>query len=267
MIDSALVESVIRTDPSVEDCAVRLRHSEDGLPHIVAYIQTRGSWAPDALGSYLSARIPQSLLPSAWVQIARMPLTADGRLDDDVLRGLPIVDSNVLHRCKELVDARVFPGRSRVVMEDNVLYSRPLHLSNLLPAWKAESPGNCEASAASSEGVPVAIPGTMAFSDGGPLRMPASAASTLIEAFVRTAIEHPRQRVDLCRVEGERSIRDLCHHSQPRQTNPERPPNPWPWPQRLGYPADPYTPRSFCGLLGMYSWRNSSSYCGSASFI
>jgi len=120
-----------------------------------------------------------------------MPLTVDGRPDDDALSELAIVDADVLRRCEELVNAKVLPGRARISTEDNVLYSRPLHLSNLLPAWKPDSPGSCDASTSSSVGIPLAAPGAMAFSDGGPLRMPAAAASTVTEAFIQTARDHP----------------------------------------------------------------------------
>src|SRR5215471_4043851 len=107
MIDSALIESVMRTHPYVDDCAVRLRRTEDGLPRVVAYVQCRGRWDPDTLRSYLESRLPTPFLPSDWVQIARMPLTADGRPDDQALRELPVVDCELVRRCEEFVNAKV----------------------------------------------------------------------------------------------------------------------------------------------------------------
>src|SRR6185503_7121718 len=105
MIDSVLVESVIRTNPSVADCAVRVRHTEDGTSLLVAYVHSQGPFAPDALGAWVSSRLPQSLLPAAWVQVARVPLTAEGRPDDDALFALPILSPEVIRRCEELVNS------------------------------------------------------------------------------------------------------------------------------------------------------------------
>jgi acyl-CoA synthetase (AMP-forming)/AMP-acid ligase II/NADP-dependent 3-hydroxy acid dehydrogenase YdfG len=124
-----------------------------------------------------------------------MPLTAEGRPNDDALFALPIISPEVIRRCEELVNSKVFPARSRVVMEDNVLHSRPLHLSDLIPAWRSQPIEDGDEASVSLEGIPLAIPGAMAFSDGGALRMPDGAASTVTEAFIRTATKHPRKGV------------------------------------------------------------------------
>jgi acyl-CoA synthetase (AMP-forming)/AMP-acid ligase II/NAD(P)-dependent dehydrogenase (short-subunit alcohol dehydrogenase family)/acyl carrier protein len=124
-----------------------------------------------------------------------MPLTAEGLPDDEALRRLPVIDAALLDRCEQQVNAQIAPRRARAVMQDHVTHSRALHLSKLLPLWKAESAAEPETGAADASGIPLAAPGRMAFSDGGPLHIPAGAPQTVTEAFLRTAREHPAKGV------------------------------------------------------------------------
>ncbi len=190
MIDTQLVEAAIRTDLPVQDCAVRLRQTAAGVPQLVAYIQSRGLWTPDLFASGLKSRLPEAFLPSAWVRIAYMPLTASGLPDDEALRKLPVVDAAVVSRCEELANAGTTSNSARVVMQDNVLDAGPVHLSSLLPEWKAELAEIADTPTGCVAGVPLAVPGRMAFSDGGPLRIPDGPA-TLTEAFLLTAQRQP----------------------------------------------------------------------------
>jgi acyl-CoA synthetase (AMP-forming)/AMP-acid ligase II/NADP-dependent 3-hydroxy acid dehydrogenase YdfG/acyl carrier protein len=199
--DSTPIESAIRAELPVDECAVRLRYTHDGAPHIIAYIRTRGPWTPDVFASRLKLRLPESLIPAAWVRIARMPLTSDGIPDEEALQKLPVVDAAVLRDCEERVNAQIWPSRARVAMQDHVVQPKPLHLSRLLPGWKADSTLNDELRTGGGEGVPLADPGRMAFSDGGPLSIPESPA-TLTEAFLRTAARQPARGLTYVMAKG-----------------------------------------------------------------
>lgn len=82
-IEPGEVEAALRAAPGVGECVVTLR---DGA--LVAYFTANSSEPPPsaALRAQLERALPAWMLPSAFVRLPRLPLTANGKID---LRALP----------------------------------------------------------------------------------------------------------------------------------------------------------------------------------
>ena len=92
-VEPAEVESILATHPAVKECAVVVRDDAAGGKCLVAYIVPKHAPAPaaDAWRAFLEEKIPDFLMPSAFVALDSMPLTPNGKID---LAALPVTDGS-----------------------------------------------------------------------------------------------------------------------------------------------------------------------------
>jgi len=76
-------ETVLAGHSGIAACAVELREDVPGNPRLVAYLVPRGRTCPanGELLSWLRRELPEYMLPLAFVPLAALPLTANGKLD------------------------------------------------------------------------------------------------------------------------------------------------------------------------------------------
>ncbi len=86
------VEAVLGKAPGVDECAVTVREDRGGQGRLVAYY-VPGAAAPTvpALRAFLRDRLPEYMVPSAWVRLDAMPQTTNGKVDK---RALPAPDDS-----------------------------------------------------------------------------------------------------------------------------------------------------------------------------
>ncbi|RSS52273.1 amino acid adenylation domain-containing protein [Streptomyces sp. WAC07061] len=90
-IELGEIEAAISSDPQVVHCAVVVREDHPGDQRIVAYVvpgEDRGA-DPAGLRRRLRRTLPDYMVPSAFVPLERLPLTANGKLDR---KALPLPD-------------------------------------------------------------------------------------------------------------------------------------------------------------------------------
>lgn len=77
------IESVLLAYPAVRQAAVLVRHAVPGEPAIVAYItpQLADPISRLVLWEYLRSKLPEYMIPAAFVLLAELPLSANGKLD------------------------------------------------------------------------------------------------------------------------------------------------------------------------------------------
>jgi amino acid adenylation domain-containing protein/FkbH-like protein len=82
-IELGEVETVLGTHPDIRECAVTVFGQTAGSRKLVAYFTThRGSSINNSdLRSFLADRLPDYMVPSAFVQLASLPLNANGKVD------------------------------------------------------------------------------------------------------------------------------------------------------------------------------------------
>jgi amino acid adenylation domain-containing protein len=87
-VEPAEVEEALRSHPALADAAVIPFERAPGDLALAAYVVAEpGSPAPEpaALRAHAAARLPTAMVPSAWVTLPKLPLTANGKLDRDRL--------------------------------------------------------------------------------------------------------------------------------------------------------------------------------------
>jgi thioesterase domain-containing protein len=81
------VEAVVAKHPEVRDCVVDARDDGSGQKRLVAYVVGREgeALAASALRSFLKERLPEYMVPSAFVHLESLPLTPSGKVDRKAL--------------------------------------------------------------------------------------------------------------------------------------------------------------------------------------
>ena len=82
-IEPGEVEAALRGHPSVRDCVVVAREDVPGDRRLVAYAVGRDGVDPDPgeLRLHLKERLPDYMVPSAFVALERIPVTPNGKVD------------------------------------------------------------------------------------------------------------------------------------------------------------------------------------------
>ncbi|MFE6407020.1 amino acid adenylation domain-containing protein [Streptomyces sp. NPDC057837] len=87
--EPAQIEQVLAGHPGVVAAAVVPREDQDGGERLVAHVVPEPDTGVQALlaelPAYLSERLPRPLVPSAVLPLAELPLTPDGRIDEEAL--------------------------------------------------------------------------------------------------------------------------------------------------------------------------------------
>ncbi|MFE0461115.1 amino acid adenylation domain-containing protein [Kitasatospora sp. NPDC058965] len=90
-IELGEVEAVLTAHPQVRAAVVTARQLPTGEAQLVGYLVGTGPATPETgeLRAHLGARLPDYMVPTAWVRLAALPLTSSGKTDR---RALPAPD-------------------------------------------------------------------------------------------------------------------------------------------------------------------------------
>ncbi|AVP97152.1 hypothetical protein C7S18_08075 [Ahniella affigens] len=121
-IELGEIESAIKASKSVSECAV-VAANGGHTTRLVAYVAGTSAMETELRAS-LAARLPEHMVPTAWVWLDRLPLNANGKLDRRMLPdpdSAPVVSRNaanaveatLLRICRELL------GNERIGVDDN----------------------------------------------------------------------------------------------------------------------------------------------------
>ncbi len=125
-IETGEIESLLRQHPAVTDCVVDLREDQPGNRTLAAYVVGRDQALPATeLRRYLAERLPDYMLPSAFVVLDSLPLTPNGKIDRGALPA-PVPD----HR-----DSKIMPPRDPLELKlvgiwKQVLDRRPVGVTD-----------------------------------------------------------------------------------------------------------------------------------------
>ena len=85
-VEPGEVESVLREHPAVREAVIGAREDQHGQKQMVAYVVPRNGELPVAdLRSYISAKLPDYMVPAIFVSMGELPSNADGKLDRRLL--------------------------------------------------------------------------------------------------------------------------------------------------------------------------------------
>jgi amino acid adenylation domain-containing protein len=82
-IEMGEIEFALNQHPSVRDVAVTAREEPDGEKRLVAYLAAARDADPSVheLRDFLKQRLPNHMIPSAFVRLAALPVTPNGKVD------------------------------------------------------------------------------------------------------------------------------------------------------------------------------------------
>jgi amino acid adenylation domain-containing protein/non-ribosomal peptide synthase protein (TIGR01720 family) len=122
-IELGEIQSVLCQHPAVREAVVIAREDVPATKRLVAYVVATMP-APDvsSLRDYLKKKLPEYMVPAAFVFLGALPLTTNGKLDH---KALPIPDQH-----PELADGYVAP-RTRAEQELAAIWSRVLRIGQV----------------------------------------------------------------------------------------------------------------------------------------
>jgi amino acid adenylation domain-containing protein len=88
-IELGEIENVLLQSGLVSQAIVLSKPDVNGVNRLIAYVTTEGAYDKQALISYLTAQLPEYMVPKLWVLLDKFPVTTHGKIDK---RALPDVD-------------------------------------------------------------------------------------------------------------------------------------------------------------------------------
>ncbi len=92
-IELGEIETRLREHPHIKDAVLLAREDEPGHKRLVAYFTEHDAVDIQALHQHLQAQLPDYMVPSAYVRLASLPLTNNGKVDR---KALPAPDQDAL---------------------------------------------------------------------------------------------------------------------------------------------------------------------------
>lgn len=86
------IETVLETHPAISQAIVSAIPDPTGDKRLVAYLVAE-SLTPEVLRSYLSDKLPDYMIPTAWIFLEQMPLTLNNKVDRRALSQLSLPDN------------------------------------------------------------------------------------------------------------------------------------------------------------------------------
>jgi len=115
-VEPAEIEAVMKRFPLVHQAAIVAYDDKAGEKRLAAYLVSGGKIRAEEVRAFLAQELPEYMLPSAFVQVDSLPLTANGKLD---LRALPSPEDHPKDR--EMVAPRTQEEEKLVGMWREVL--------------------------------------------------------------------------------------------------------------------------------------------------
>ncbi len=86
-IELSEISSVLRQYPDIQETAVLAREDDSDNKHLVAYIvpQPSSEFSVSDLRNFLKEKLPEYMIPSAFVRLKALPLTPNGKVDRQAL--------------------------------------------------------------------------------------------------------------------------------------------------------------------------------------
>uniref|UniRef100_UPI0025C5BC11 non-ribosomal peptide synthetase/type I polyketide synthase n=1 Tax=Flavobacterium sp. TaxID=239 RepID=UPI0025C5BC11 len=84
-IELGEIESVLSEYEELENCCVIAKNDGTGSKRLIAYIVNKGKWDKIKAQEFLKQRLPEYMIPGFWVNLDRLPLNTNGKIDKNAL--------------------------------------------------------------------------------------------------------------------------------------------------------------------------------------
>ncbi|RYZ33087.1 MAG: amino acid adenylation domain-containing protein, partial [Myxococcaceae bacterium] len=122
-IEPGEVEAVLRQAPRVQEAVVLARKDASGDKRLVAYVVPAGEGGDSsALKAFVQKQLPEYMVPTAWVELSSLPLSANGKVDR---KALPAPEA------PRVSDATVVAPRNAMEKALAAIWAEVLHLESV----------------------------------------------------------------------------------------------------------------------------------------
>ncbi|MEM7349767.1 MAG: amino acid adenylation domain-containing protein [Acidobacteriota bacterium] len=118
-IELGEIEAALAAHPQAREVAVIVREDTPGNQRLVAYLTGDSAPEPVVLRTYLEARLPSYMVPSAFVHLDTLPLSTSGKVDQEAL---PVPDTSA----EEIVGPRDDTERALLRIWEDLLGISPI---------------------------------------------------------------------------------------------------------------------------------------------
>jgi thioesterase domain-containing protein/acyl carrier protein len=84
-IELGEIESVLRQCPLVSQAVVLAKADKDGKKRLVSYVVGTGKYDREEVITYLKSKLPDYMVPTLWVELDKLPLTSNNKIDKKAL--------------------------------------------------------------------------------------------------------------------------------------------------------------------------------------
>jgi len=119
-IEAGEVEAALTSHPAIKEAVVVARPNQSGDKQLIAYLVKENEHEPTSgeMREYLKEKLPEHMIPTGYVMVAGLPLTANGKVD----RGaLPAADARAGQSQGKYVEARTAAEQTLVEIWVEVL--------------------------------------------------------------------------------------------------------------------------------------------------
>ncbi|GCF08363.1 condensation domain-containing protein [Dictyobacter arantiisoli] len=138
------VEQALHASPTVYDCRVIAHRDQQGKQELIAYVVTTGQGSPEAWQEQLRASLPPAWQPHAYIPVSHLPLLPKGEVDDLTLLTMAPPTTQMLTQWEHYLHRQEGVKQVAVAVQEHVPTQMPLHLDDLLPAWRKPRQGQEE---------------------------------------------------------------------------------------------------------------------------
>ncbi|GEO12155.1 non-ribosomal peptide synthetase [Segetibacter aerophilus] len=121
------IENVLQQNPAVSQSLIVAKTDVEGNKVLVGYVISNGKYDEKGLVSYLKERLPSYMIPGLWVDLEKMPLTANGKVD---LRALPDPKDTFAAKRQEIEKPVTETEKKLVEIWEELLGVRPIGVTD-----------------------------------------------------------------------------------------------------------------------------------------
>lgn len=79
------IESVLNKSELVRSCVVLAKKGPDGNKRLIGYVVPKVTLEKEAMTAYLKTKLPNYMIPATWIELDKMPLNSNGKIDRNAL--------------------------------------------------------------------------------------------------------------------------------------------------------------------------------------
>ncbi|MHB8209252.1 non-ribosomal peptide synthetase [Mucilaginibacter sp.] len=79
------IESVLNSSEEVINAVVLAKNNQEGKKQLIGYVVPKGEFVKEPIISYLKAKLPDYMVPTMWIELDKLPLTSNGKIDRNSL--------------------------------------------------------------------------------------------------------------------------------------------------------------------------------------